>query len=214
VSNPARVAERNRLFLLGVVPAIAMLVAAAMLWQLVRGNEAGRTAYAEEEYADARSGFLGLRDLGLVERWVAPFNAGTAAFREQEYADAVELFEEALEVVPSERACEVRVNLALTHEAAGNAARKDKSRATALTSFRDARTALGAGGCSDAAERRINGRIRAINSKGPAQPDEENARLSEKEKLEKLERLNDEARQRQKDDPIDPTEEPDTAIQW
>lgn len=211
--HPARAARRNQLFLLGVLPSLMVLALAAQLVLLVRGNAEGRAAYDDQEYAEARDAFDGLRDLGLVQPWVAPFNAGAAAYREGRWDDAVDAFEEALDRVPDDRACDVRVNLALTHEAAGAEARRAGDRAGALTSFRDARAALGGSGCDETAENRLERKIRSINAAGPGAPDRQNSQLSEKEKIEKLERLNEEARKRRDEDP-DPSEEPDVAIQW
>lgn len=212
--NPEHVARRNRLLLLGVLPSLVALAVAVQLVLLVRGNEGGRAAYEDQEYAEAREVFSGLRDLDVVQPWVARFNAGAAAYRDQRFAAAVADFEAALEEAPADRACDVRVNLALSHEAAGTLARNENDRAEALTSFADARAALGGSGCSESLRSRLERRIRAINAAGPGAPDRENAELSEEEKVEKLERLNEEARRRRPDDPVDPTEEPDVAIQW
>lgn len=207
----SRTPARNRLLVLGAVPAIGALAVAVLLVLLVRANDAGRAAYDAEDYADAHDTFAGLRDLGLVEPWVRPFNAGAAAFREEEYVDAVGLFEDALDAAPSEQACTVRINLALSHEAAGALDRRRRQTTEALLHLRAARVALAEGGCDEQLEKRIGRKIRDLNSLDPSEPDR--APVTEQEKIDRLERLNEEARQ-SRDDPVDPTEEPSVAIQW
>lgn len=207
-----RAAERNRLLLLGLLPSLVLLALAAQLVLLVRANEVAIADYRSGDHAAAYDGFTGLRDLGLVEPWVAPFNAGTAAYRQRDWAEAAARFAEALEDVPDDRECDVRVNLALAHEAAGHQARRTGSQAEALRSFRDARAALGGPGCSEAVHRRVDRRIGALSTSG--QSDEEDERLSAEEKVEKLERLNEQARRERRDAPPDPTTEPDRQIHW
>ena len=213
-----RTRRRNRLFLLGLLPGALLLAVSFQLWRLGSANDDALSAYSSGEYADARAGFLGLRDLGVVEPWIRDFNAGTAAYQEKAYADAVDHLEAALETVPSDRQCLVRVNLALSLEAQGLAAQAEKSEAKALIAFRDGRHTLAEGGCGDVDGKGVDGRlaeqISSINAKGPGKSSKENAQLTEEEKLAKLEKLNEEARRRSDDDPVDPTEEPDVAIQW
>lgn len=203
---------RRRRMLRGIVPSLLLLAVALQLVLLVRGNDSALADYEAGDHASAYDSFVGLRDLGLVQPWVAPFNAGGAAYRQKDWATAAARFEEALDEVGTDRECDVRVNLALTHVARATEERRSGSRATALRAFADARTALGARGCSRELERLVNRRISAMSSSD--QPDEENSRLSEQEKIEKLERQNDEARRKPKDDDADPPNEPDQQIHW
>jgi hypothetical protein len=203
---------RRRRMLRGILPSLLLLAVAVQLVLLVRGNDSALTDYEAGDHASAYDSFVGLRDLGLVQPWVAPFNAGAAAYRQKDWASAVARFEEALDEVGTDRECDVRVNLALTHVARATEERRTGSRATALRAFADARTALGARGCSRRLEGLVNKQIRSMSSSD--QPDEENSRLSEQEKIEKLERQNDEARRQHEDDESDPPNEPDEQIQW
>jgi len=210
----SRTARRNRLFALGALPAVVLLGIAVLLGLLVRGNADGRAAFADGEYGAAHETFAGLRDLGLVEPWVAPFDAGAAAYMDKDYDDAVARFEEALHDAPDVQECLVRVNLALAHEGRGAHVRKADATA-ALQAFRAGRDALGEGGCREydgrEVDRRLSKAIRAISRGGPADPDEQ---LTEQEKLEELERRNEETRERRPEEDVDPTEEPSVAIQW
>lgn len=208
---------RRRRMLRGIVPSILLLAIAVQLVLLVRGNDSALDEYEAGDHASAYDSFMGLGllgagDLGAVQPWVAPFNAGGAAYRQKDWATAAARFEESLDEVGTDRECDVRVNLALTHVARATEERRSGSRATALRAFADARTALGARGCSRELEGLVNRQISAMSSSD--QPDEKNSRLSEKEKIEKLERQNDEARRKAKDDQTDPPDEPDEQIHW
>lgn len=215
LSGELRDLRRQRM-LRGILPSLVLLAVAVQLVLLVRGNAGALDDYEAGDHASAYDsfmelGFLGTGDLGVVQPWVAPFNAGGAAYRQKDWGTAAARFEEALDEVGTDRECDVRLNLALTHVARATEERRSGSRATALRAFADARTALGARGCSRRLEGLVNRRISAMSSSD--QPDEENSRLTEQEKIEKLERQNDEARRKPKDDP-DPPDEPDEQIYW
>jgi len=154
--------------------------------------------------------------VGLPESWVKPFNAGAAAFQDGQYDDAKTHFESALADVPDDRECTVRVNLALTHEALGDQLRRQGSRRKSLEKFGEARTVLEVGGCADDDGQSVDRRLAAKILAADRSPDDENAELSPEEKLAKLEELNERAGETKNPDPeeIDPTEEPDTPIQW
>lgn len=209
----SRIARRNRLFALGALPAVVLLVLAALLGLLVRGNADGRAAFEDGQYGAAHETFAGLRDLGLVEPWVAPFDAGAAAYMAEDYTKAVSLFEEALRDVPDAQVCLVRVNLALAHEARGAQVRK-ADRSAALQAFRAGRDALGEAGCRELdgrdVGRRLSKAIRAINRDGASDRGEQ---LTGQQKLEELEQRNEGTRRREPRE-ADPTEEPSVAIQW
>lgn len=208
---------RRRRMLAGILPSLVLLAIALHLVLLVRGNAGAIDDYEAGDHASAYDSFTGLGllgagDLGVVQPWVAPFNAGAAAYRQKDWATAAARFDEALDDVPTDRECDVRVNLALTHVARAGEERRSGSRADALRAFADARTALGARGCSDKLEGLVDKRIRSMSSSD--QPDEENSRLSEQEKIDKLERRNEEARREKRDERVDPANEPDQQINW
>lgn len=201
-----RRAERNRLFLVGLLPSLIALAVAAQLFLLAQGNRAARGEYDDGDYASAATSFLGLRDLGTVQPWVAPFGAGTAAYRDGEYDDAVKHFEAAIEDVPTEKQCLVRENLALTHMAAAKVARKE-SRAAAGIELRKAREAVDVYGCDEDLLDEIDAAINKLEGGSSQEP------KTEKEKLEELEKRNEQARKKEqeKDEPVN---EPDVQIQW
>jgi tetratricopeptide (TPR) repeat protein len=213
--NP-RIARRNQLFGLGVVPAMVVLLVALDVGLQLRANHDGRTAYDDKAYADAEQAFLDAAGVDLPESWVQPFNAGAAAYQDAQYADAQAHFESALADARGDRECTVRVNLALTHEALGDEQRRQGNRRKSLEKFGEARTVLEAGGCADGDGQSVDRRLAAKILAADRSPDDENAELSPEEKLAKLEELNKRAGEQKSPDEedIDPTNEPATPIEW
>lgn len=213
--NP-RIQRRNQLLALGAIPAVVALLLLLDVVLQLQANHEGRSAYHDKAYADAEQAFLDASGVGLPEGWVAPFNAGAAAYQDGQYADAAGHFEAALDDVPDDRECTVRVNLALSHEALGDQLRKQGKPQQSLEQFHVGRTALDAGGCADGEGQSVDDRLAARILAADRSPTDPNAELTPEEKLAKLEELNDRAgeeKQRDKDD-VDPTTEPDTPIQW
>lgn len=213
--NP-RIARRNQLFTLGLLPALVVLLLALDVGLQLKANHDGRTAYDDKAYADAEQAFLDAAGVDLPEGWVKPFNAGAAAYQDAQYADAVAHFESALADAPDDRECSVRVNLALTHEALGDEERRQGNRRQSLEKFGEARTVLEVGGCAEDDGQSVDRRLAAKILAADRSPDDKNAELSPEEKLAKLEELNDRAGEKTERDPeeTDPTTEPDTPIEW
>ena len=212
----SRNARRNELFTLGVIPALVVLLLAINVGVQLKANHDGRTAYDNKAFADAEETFLDAAGVGLPESWVKPFNAGAAAFQDGQYDDARTHFESALADAPDDRECTVRVNLALTHEALGDELRRQGNRRQSLEKFGEGRTVLESGGCAEDDGESVDRRLAAKIQVADRSPDVANAELSPEEKLAKLEELNERAQQQKDPDPeqIDPTNEPDTPIEW
>jgi hypothetical protein len=202
---------RRQLLIRGIIPSILALLIAGHLWWLVRGNESARSAYDALRYSDARSGFEGARDFGVLQPWVASFDTGTAAYRAGDFRGAAKLFQTALGDVPDEHECDVRIDLALSHEATAAKAIKDESRAAAQIALRDARAAIGGTGCNPEIEKRVEEQIHDLDSKDPSAQQDQT--LTEDQKLEELKKRNDEA-QRTQDPRVDPKHEPSAQIEW
>ena len=145
-TNP-RATRRNQLFLWGLLPALVLLLLAGKAGLMLRADAAGRAAYASGEYGAAHDRFDANRSLNVLEPWKAPFNAGTALYREAEHEGAVAAFEAALDAGPGEDECTVRINLALTHEAIGDAAAEADEEPAARDAWTAGREVLAAGDC-------------------------------------------------------------------
>ena len=143
------------------------------------------------------------------------FNAGAATYQDGQYADAAAYFETALADAPDDHECDVRVNLALTHEALADQLRKQGKPKQSLEELSAGRTTLDVGGCADAGQD-VDRRLAAEILAADRSPDDANADLSPEEKLAKLEELNHRAgeQKRQEQEDVDPTKEPGTPIEW
>jgi hypothetical protein len=207
--NP-RIPRRNRLYLAGALPAVVMLFLAAQLGLALKANDDGRSAYDRNAWTDAEQRFLDAP--GLIEPWVGPFGAGAAAYRDARYVDAISLFSDALDDVPDHRECDVRRNLALSHEERGDELRARGRQQAAREQFTAGRSALANGDCLDDAGIGLDRRLESKEEGRAPQPDEA-ADLDPEDKLEELRKRNQE-RRRPEPEPVDPQNEPDRQIQW
>jgi hypothetical protein len=198
-------AERRRLLLIGALPTLVAVLVAVHLWLLVHGNASARDDYEAGRYADARSTFEGAKDLGVVSPWIAPFDAGTAAYGAKEYKAAVKLFDAALDDVPADHLCDVRVDLALTHKAMAEEAAAKGDPTEQQLALRDARSAIQGTGCDDALEKELQDAIAKAASSSNDK--------SEDQKLDDVEKKNREAA-KVKDVELEPKNEPKQQIQW
>lgn len=201
---------RGGLLLAGVVPAlVATLFMAKVAWMLAHDSD-GRQRYAAGDYSGAADEFGVNRWTNVFEEWVAPFNEGTARLAAGSLDDALDALTTALETVPAEEECTVRINLALTYEALGDELvefRPDD----AASEWRSGLGALAAGDCAGggardeeqladatAAEQRLGGKLRAAD-----QPRKEPEDREEKERADpkeaKLDQRNDRAADEHRD---------------
>lgn len=143
MSHPARTRTRNRLYLIGVLPALLMLLLSGRIALLLLEESSGMSAFGAEEYGDARDDFAANQVLNPFERWIAHFDDGTARHRGGDLAGAVAAYEDALDAeLPAEWRCPVRNNLALAHEGLGDAALQAHGRVAAEGEWLIAREVL------------------------------------------------------------------------
>ena len=143
MSHPSRTRTRNRLYLIGVLPALLMLLVSGRIALLLLDESSGLSAFGAEEYGDARDDFAANQVLNPFERWIAHFDEGTARYRAGDLGGAVSAYEDALdEEVPAEWRCRVRNNLALAHEGLGDAALDKHGRVAAEGEWLVAREVL------------------------------------------------------------------------
>jgi hypothetical protein len=115
-------------------------------------NRDGLDAFARDQFASAAGEFDANRSANPFQRWVSPFNEGVAHHRDGALEEAIRDYGAALETVPRDRECTVRVNLALAHEARGDALAEAGDEAGARAAWRAGRDALAAGRCPTDAE--------------------------------------------------------------
>ena len=149
-SSPApttREQLRRVLLLAGIVPVVIALAFLLKVVTMGHHDRAGRDAWDERDAASAMEHYSANRDLNLLQPWIAHFDAGNAAFLLGENARAIAYFDEALERVPKEHECTVRINKSLTQEAVGDRARDAGDQATAKSAYEEALATLKEGDC-------------------------------------------------------------------
>lgn len=138
---------RTLLLLAGLLPALLALALAVKVGLMLRTDAAGRDAYDRGDRDGAAAEFHDNRTLNWFEPWVAPFDEGAAWHADGDPARAISLYEKALEDVPVAEECTVRINLALAHEAVGDAALADGDDEGAATEWEAGLEALRAADC-------------------------------------------------------------------
>lgn len=138
---------RRILLLAGLLPALLLAAYALKVTLMLQANASGRDAFDRGDLDGAAAEFAGTRKLNWFESWVAAFDEGTADHAQGRYADAITSYEAALEDVPHRDECTVRINLALAHEAVGDAALEAGATEDALAAFQAGIDVLAAGDC-------------------------------------------------------------------
>ncbi len=113
---------RRTLIVLGLVPFVLALGFAVKVGLMLAHDRDGRAALEAADPTTARAEFAANARLNVLESWVAPYDEGVARFELGDHTGAITLFSTALPLAPVDEVCRVRVNLALSHEAVGDAA--------------------------------------------------------------------------------------------
>jgi len=185
-------------------------------------DSAGQDAWDQRQGAAALEQYAANRSVNVMERWLAPYDAGDAAFLLTDYPRAITYYTEALDTVPHEHECTVRINLALADEKIGDAASSAGDRDGAEAAWKDGIATLDGGKCptdagqgerqsKDAAtvKKRLEDKLKTPPQQSQQQQDQQQPQQSpeEKDKLKKLDKNNDEGRndrdQSQDDDDYD-----------
>lgn len=145
-SNPNR-RRRRILMLAGILPALLVLALTLKVALMLQTNGSGREAFADEDYDGAAVVFADNQRLNWFESWIAAFNEGAGLQADGAWPDAITAYEAALEDVPDRDECTVRINLALVHEAVGDALQEDGNTDKAITSWKTGSKVLAAGEC-------------------------------------------------------------------
>lgn len=141
--------RRRRLFLIGLLPLLLVTLYAVQVALLLSHDSDGRGAFDEARYDAAAAEFAANRSPGLLEPWVAAFDEGTARHAAGDYDQAIEDYTAALEDVPADEECTVRIDLALAHEAVGDAKIEMPDREAAIEAWQAGIDVLEEGGCPE-----------------------------------------------------------------
>lgn len=143
----AREQVRRMLLLAGIVPVVIGLAFLVKVVLMDHHDRAGRDAWDRRDAATAMEHYSANRDLNILQPWIAHFDAGNAAFLLGENARAVAYYGEALERVPKDHECTVRINMSLTQEAIGDRARDAGDQQGAKAAYEEALATLEEGNC-------------------------------------------------------------------
>lgn len=138
---------RRALLLAGIVPVVIGLAFLGKVILMGHHDRSGRDAWDVRDAATAMEHYSANRDLNFLQPWIAHFDAGNAAFLLGENARAIAYYGEALERVPEDHECTVRINMSLTQEAIGDRARDAGDQAGAKAAYEDALATLKEGDC-------------------------------------------------------------------
>ncbi len=144
---PSRRRLRLILNLAGALPALLLVLYSVKVGLMLGHDGDGRARFDAEAYDDAAGEFAANRSINIFESWVAAFDEGTAHHGEGKYDDAIADYATALEDVPVEEECTVRINLALAHESLGDAAIEMPDRKAALEAWQAGVDVLAKGKC-------------------------------------------------------------------
>jgi len=118
--------ERRRLLLLiGIVPSALALIFSTLVLLMLHSQREGQEKFSAGDFDRAAAAFGEAGALNPFQDWIAAFDRGAAAHAGGDYDAAIDRYETALPAVPTRHACTVRINLALAHEAVGDAAAAD-----------------------------------------------------------------------------------------
>lgn len=138
---------RRALLLAGIVPVVIGLAFLLKVILMGHHDRAGRDAWDQRDAATAMEHYSANRELNFLQPWIAHFDAGNAAFLLGENARAIAYYGEALERVPGDHECTVRINMSLTQEAIGDRARDAGDQRGAKAAYEQALTTLKEGEC-------------------------------------------------------------------
>ncbi|GAB2969313.1 hypothetical protein [Nocardioides montaniterrae] len=128
---------RGYLLIGGVLPLVLVLCFAVLVGRMLVLQQSADRAYAEGRQPAAIDRYHSAGRYLPFESWIALFDVGTSHHAAGEYPAAISAYEAALRAgVPKQHECEVRTDLALAHEATGDAAGQQKKYDDADKSYR------------------------------------------------------------------------------
>ena len=137
------------LIVCGFLPTLLVVGFGIKTWSMLHDNGNGRDGFKRGDYDAAASDFRDNRSLNWVETWLAPFNEGASQHAAASYPEAITSYKKALESVPKDEECTVRINLALVHEVLGDESQEKGAPDAAVESWQEGVDVLAEGDCPD-----------------------------------------------------------------
>ncbi len=113
---------RMILVLAGILPTLVALLFAVKVVAMLSHDRDGRGQFDDADYLAAADEFSANDSVNWFEPWISAFDEGTARHAEGDLEGALERYAAALEDVPAEEECTVRINMALADETLGDTA--------------------------------------------------------------------------------------------
>jgi tetratricopeptide (TPR) repeat protein len=228
--NRRRARVRRNLLVISSPFLAVMLVAAGWLTSLSGTASKGLTEFDRGLNVVASQTFGGLLDHNYVEKWIPYFDRGNALAADADYIPAIDDFEDALQLAPESRRCEVIVNLALGWERLADGYAQSGLYAGAVQLYQTSLDVLENEGCTppeepvqgrdpgeelDIAEGRVKAKLDASTFLGeqgetgePSTPEERQQELEEQGDEAAEQNAEDEARERAEENPGGYTDKP------
>jgi len=209
------------LLLAGILPALVALVFAVKVVTMLSHDRDGRSAFDDASFSTSADEFAANGSLNWFEPWITAFDEGAARHADGDLEDALERYALALEDVPGEEECTVRINEALAHESLGDTAAQDGDADEATGHWQAGIDTLAEGGCptdagrgesqtaeAAAVDQRLRDRLQQQQQQQQEQEEQENQPQTPEERREQreqerkereLEERNDEAIEEEQD---------------
>ena len=142
-----RTGLRMVLVLVGILPALVALLFAVKVVAMLSHDRDGRSQFQDAEYLGAADEFSANGSVNWFEPWIAAFDEGAARHADGDLEGALERYQAALEDVPEEEECTVRINIALADETLGDRALEEGDGDEATAWWQAGIEALAEGDC-------------------------------------------------------------------
>ncbi len=138
---------RMVLVLAGILPTLVALLFAVKVVVMLSHDRDGRGRFDDGAYVGAADEFAANGTVNWFEPWVSAFDEGAARHADGDLEDALARYADALEDMPAEEECTVRINIALADETLGDDALAEGDGDEAMAWWQAGIDALTEGGC-------------------------------------------------------------------
>jgi hypothetical protein len=138
---------RMVLVLAGILPSLVALLFAVKVVVMLSHDRDGRGQFDDGAYVGAADEFAANGSINWFEPWVSAFDEGAARHADGDLEGALARYADALEDVPVEEECTVRINIALADETLGDDALAEGDGDEAMAWWQAGIDALAEGGC-------------------------------------------------------------------
>lgn len=137
-----RLAKRRKLLRYSLPISVIAIIICVKLLSVPVLSFVAHNSYKNSQHKSATQWLLPLYVANWIEPYKLPFNHGNALFKQGDYQAAEGRYREALERVPEQQECSVRINLALSIEAQADTLIANKSYDDAILRYDDMKAVL------------------------------------------------------------------------